>query len=605
MNKPMLIQRRKLELHLQSPWLSRSSLAAAFGIDAPLARNAAGEFIIPGPLLIGRLAEAFRHLDAAGARGFGDDLKQVFFHDSGNDDSTANDGRRSIFASDLIMQDTSSREKGQCVEANTPLPRSRIAIDPVAQSVSEGALQVIEQVANPRAPLTFIGELRLLGPKNIAEQTFDRIQKALNWITQLGAARTIGFGVKPSVTHLRTAKALNNPQFGRLTDVNCLRLRLKLHDPVCVGDKRSSANTYMSAPVIPGAAVKGALAYQILKSFGHGGSLVDTSPPGFEELAKHFSQLRITHGFPVQADDQIDQRPRRIPISWAVCDGILADHALLDQPDVPHLVRGKASRFVPDWKSEDWQEAKRQAHWSEPDTELRIRTQIDKKLRAAQEERLFAIGYRRPDTHDWSFDVSLDEEEAVRIQVFEQLLSALAGGLAALGRGGAFASLVSVTSVAEACSPENERVIMVLQTPTLLRRPGEDAKSAYAKAFRELEVTAELTAIFMTEELRGAKFLAKRLPDGTDYWPWLLTEPGSTFVFDRVTDADRSKLSSWARNGLSIPSDTLAFYGLTETVDLWKHCPWLPENGYGEVAFGPTGEVKAPEHAQALTGTGR
>lgn len=599
-----LVHRRKLTIALQAPWLTRSTLAGVFGIDAPLARNAKGQLYLPGTLVIGRIAEAFRHFATAGAPDFGADLRAVFGHTETDEFSTALGGRRRLFLGDLVL--------GESHSANHQT-RTRIAIDPLDSNVQQGALQVIEQAAAPGAEISFCGEFRLIGDHDAAEGIFRRALLALEWITQLGGDRTTGFGVVSAAKLTEAAPIKSAVGIESLGDKPArLRLRLRCCDPLCVGDRRTSANTYLSSAVIPGAAIKGALAQQILASIGKTGALSSLRPAELEALSENFSALRVSHGFPIEQPKAefggpLPVRPRRIPFSWAMCESTLADHALLDHPEQPHLINEQAAYFSPDWKTPTWTSANSMAGWSEPDTELRIRTQIDPQSRAAQENRLFAVGYRRPDTHDWLFDVDFVGDDPTRKLVFAQLLKALSEGLAALGRGGAFATLEAVEALPEPDRPEPGRVVMVLQTPALLRHPetvvGRDLITGYAAAFKTLGIQATLSAVFVREQMRGAQFMAKRLPDASAYRPWLLAEPGSTFVFDGASAQDCAQFAAWQISGLGIPAETLAFYGLGDSgSELWKHCPWLPENGYGEVAFGSTGAVVAPDNATVVEG---
>jgi hypothetical protein len=582
-----MIHRRKLTITLKAPWMTQGNLVGTFGIDAPLARTAEGTLCLPGTLIIGKLAEGFRQLAALGAGQYGADLASVFAHEGAGDNAakTAREGRRRIFIGDLMLVTPVTNSSGI---------RTRVAIDPVEGNASEGALQVMEAPLADGADAVFVGELRLIAPEADGKAILDRVERALSWIAQFGGERTIGFGVASAVK-LCESQAI--PKIGGAPTQERLRLRFKLHDLLCVGDLRTSSNTYMSAAVIPGGAIKGAIAHQILAGLGKTGSLNALKNGPFPNVAKHFSALRISHAFPVVKDCGNVDRPRRLPHSWAVANEVLHDQALLDDPSKPVLVANDVPNFSPDWKGRHWGMAENAVGWSEPATELRLRTQIDPDKRAAMESRLFAIGYRHHHTHDWVADVNFTGDDADREAVYEELLTVLGEGLAGIGRGGAFATVTCSEPPAQNPLPEAGRVIMTLQTPALLRCPVPEktgnVTDDYANAFTSLCLPGKLKAIFIREQLRGAAFMAEWM--GNAYQPWLLTEPGSVFVFEGVTDV--APFEALLKTGLGIPAKTLGFYGLKQNDQLWKKCPWLPENGYGEVAFGQTGTVGAPPEA--------
>ncbi len=73
-----MIHRRSLTITLSAPYLTRGNLIGLFGIDAPLARTTDNKLYLPGTLVIGKLAEAFRHLKEAGATEYGSELRQIF-----------------------------------------------------------------------------------------------------------------------------------------------------------------------------------------------------------------------------------------------------------------------------------------------------------------------------------------------------------------------------------------------------------------------------------------------------------------------------------------------------------------------------------------------
>ncbi|WP_298623105.1 hypothetical protein [uncultured Zoogloea sp.] len=64
------------------------------------------------------------------------------------------------------------------------------------------------------------------------------------------------------------------------------------------------------------------------------------------------------------------------------------------------------------------------------------------------------------------------------------------------------------------------------------------------------------------------------------YRPLVLTEPGSVFVLKVVDAAARPLLARWQRHGLPLPTKVAAEHG-----SAWQDHPYLPQNGYGEIAI--------------------
>ena len=98
-----------------------------------------------------------------------------------------------------------------------------------------------------------------------------------------------------------------------------------------------------------------------------------------------------------------------------------------------------------------------------------------------------------------------------------------------------------------------------------------------------------LVSYFQRCTLAGGKYFQQRfLGTKRPYRPYLLSNAGSTFLLKpangREDDAQEC-LKRWARKGLPLAASVRAFYAIPDEWDQqWRHCPYLPENGYGEVA---------------------
>ncbi len=504
--------------------------------------------------------------------------------------------RRRISIGDLAAHKTDEAGKS----------RTRIAIEPSAGVVDEGALQTIEQPFLPGTQIAFSGHLRVTAPAKDAEAFIGRVAKGLAWITQFGALRSVGYGIAKDA---RLSKPDPYPAVASVASfagASRVALRLTMCDPFCVGETRIAPNAYMSAPFIPGGAIKGAIANQILAGHGRKGFLSDPAnqaalPALLRPLAAAFSNLRVSHALPAPTGAPF-RRPNCVPLSLAHCNGRYVDCAGFAEPWKAALVDGVAPEFVDGWKSTVREEIEKRMGISEPETDLRIRTKIDEELRAAEETKLFAVGYRRPDTHDFlAFfdlpDLPPKDQDAIAAGLTEVLRYGLGG----LGRGGAhgFAHLEAWERPKPLAA--QGRLILTLQTAAPLRKPEPgrtgDVTEAYRAAFAALGlgVAYDLKAVFLQESLRGGGFMARRLPQGVaSYAPWLMTRAGSVFAFDlrdRVApddpraEAERKTIHGWLTWGLPVPPPVLAFHGMgAADPELYRYCPYLRENGYGEIA---------------------
>nr|WP_294528795.1 RAMP superfamily CRISPR-associated protein [uncultured Rhodopila sp.] len=585
-----MIGRRRIAFKLAGPVLSRSTAIGAFGVDTPAARRS-GTLYLPGTLVLGRIKDAFRILaqvDADYAAAL------ALWFGAMDDTKTGAPRRRRLFISDLTFQ-----------TVGASATRPRVAIDPLSGAVLEGAIQIVESPFAIGETVTCEGDVRLLGQAREIEAFWPLLLKAMSWITQLGSLRTVGYGriKRPSLLSEADPQPPEPP-----AACDRLRIVLDVRDPLCVGEKRNDRNTYASSDVIPGGAIKGTLAAMILADIGaqHSDGTVEQADKSV--LGRNFSRLRFTHAVPVpRTADGLPPRPSRIPHSWVrapACDAagqpldhdIFYDAARAAKPEAAHTVGGIAPRFSPDWKRDAWTAAEKLIGWSAPDTELRVRTAIDETLRSAKANQLFAIECVVTTGHLWVGEIDLsaipDDE---RVAVARALNGHVAHGIIGLGRTGSFA-LVGLEPAAEHPEPatdEHGRVSLVLQSAALLRQPAPsgDVTEAYGQAFRALGADSAgltLAAIFVRERLAGAGFMATRFfRDGRTYQPYLLTEPGSTFVFNVETGrrADAlARIAGWERSGLDIPAPTRDAYGLPDDASLWQVCPYVRENGYAEVA---------------------
>ncbi len=580
-----------LSITVKGPVLTRATAAGHYGVDAPIARlSTDNRPYLPGTHVLGKARHALDHLLKVQAAGPGgrtplrsDALQWFGFVKTGADgkdiygDETEGLGhRRQIFCSDLV--------------ASTAAPlalRTRITIDDDIGATEDGMLQTLETPYASGEMVPFAGVLRMMGSDVDIAAMETALRLALNWTTQFGGLRTVGFGRSAAVA----IKALPPPSAVTLSvsNLSYIPLCLRFCDPLTIGERRNASNIYNTSDVVPGGAIKGALAALILAGKGSGGhKLADTT--GTSKLAQHFSHIRITHLFPAAMDAR--QRPTVRPLSLvatAADPSEIKDVALIADSGT---IGGAAPAFAIDWKPKHKAAANGlpDLAWSDVQRNMVVRTSIEMTELSAETSMLYAQQHCEIDRHVWigSIDLRAVPPED-RETVAEELSAALAGGLPGVGRSQSYAMVEP-----SAPAPSNLwqlqadcNIVLTLQTPALLRVPdGGDYKSAiHALSGGALAYVCH----FATERLSGAAFMNHRYFKGKTYKPWLLTEFGSVFVVRATgdTNAATACIRCWLDHGLPIPTATRAFYGLDTTNDeaeLWQACPYIRHNGYGEVA---------------------
>ena len=572
----------ELALTLKAPILTRSTAIGGFGIDAPAARTSDGRFYLPGTLVLGKIRHALGQLKnvaaAAGQSNVFDPDMDAWF--GGGEDGRDEDAkRRRIFVGDLIADDT-----GQAKAT-----RTRIAIDPIREAASEGALQVLECPWHPGTDVVFRGKVRLRGPSSDIDAFAQQVKKALQWTTQFGGLRSIGFGetVEVALNPRSPAEAAVQPKL----ESDRMRLALWFDEPFCIVGARSSKNYYRSDDVVPGGVVKGALSTQI-----------GDSGRDYHSLAKNLATLHFGHCFPAALADPDERthladtwhadgfswltRPSQAPASLVETHGDIADVAFIDGPV---LIDDQAPAFMVDWKQSAFSKLTGLTKWVAPGRALRVRTAIDPTELRALSGALFAYDMVETDLHIWVGDIDLgavpaSERQAVR----EELCEALSSGLTGIGRSAAFADVLFDAPTAGATNPvvelEGDIAAVTLQTPTLLRGSNQN----YEEAFDALTNGAmELVRGFWRERLSGADFMANRYFRGRRYQPFLLTEPGSVFVLKL---REQEKAEAWLKDALrfgvplSDPVRSTYEFGAAPEAELWQMCPYLRQNGYGEIS---------------------
>ncbi len=571
----------QVRLTLVGPIISHSSSIGGYGIDAVMARtrDAAGidRFYLAGTLVKGLLGEAWQELGHHGWR-------DSYLGEISDNQNLPNRG--CIFLTDFIDRATPTG-------GLRTLYRNQI--DSFTGSVTRGMFQILEAPWKSGEDVHFEGTVRLIAEsQEKAAEMRSAIERGLHWITAAGGDRTAGFGRVKEIwcgplesIQVKLPSVASSPEW---------LLDLTFDQPFCLAVRPVADNIFESDTVIPGGAIKGILAEAI-------------TGPGFEELKGNLHAVRFAHAFPASSTGA---RPERVPLSvvrYKHDEEKCFYNVVLSQNEA--LSNGEEPMFQIDWKNDPVTE---HCGWPSLDTELRVRTKIDDVTRRAEDANLFAYrmivphGYKVGDTVEnrvWRSRISLDKvPEGARPIVAEQLRILLGAGLCGLGKTKAWAR---PTIQAAKPLPYRERpdrlFIVTLQTPALLcdprdLAPDENAAgfatveamhAAYEKAWNDLSGgVLELSHYFHQNSLAGGGYMRHRFQYKEQYRPYLLTDPGSVFVFQVKDESTARQLAEvWLRDGLPIRGAIRDFYHLAglDPSRWWQRCPYLPENGFAEVAI--------------------
>jgi hypothetical protein len=323
----------------------------------------------------------------------------------------------------------------------------------------------------------------------------------------------------------------------------------------------------------------------------------------YPHVREHLAAIRITHAFPSAGS----ARPLVTPLSLVKKRGAsdFVDAALAGGP---FLLDGEAPEFAVDWKDRSMVDAA--FGWPKLSRELRVRTQIDPQALRADDDRLFAYELIVPGDCRWLADLILPDLSSTELaSLCAELEDLFVRPLEGLGKTKARAEigLLPAVRVNRPLAPVRDHWLVTLQTPALLCDPdrlvgtkatASDLWSVYADAWNDL-LGGKLCLVdyFASQSLAGGAYLYKRFQHPAPYRPYLLTDAGSLFVL-RTADGNAAGiadlLDAWLCDGLPLPDWAKKRFARNgEPGDHWRNCPYIPQNGYGEIA------VNLPVHTDS------
>jgi hypothetical protein len=570
----------EIKLTLIAPFLTKSTDVGAFGLDYPLARNEDGKFFFPKKLIKGCLKQAWNEIanvpntfnSAEVEKWLGKKSK----FENEEDLTTVEPVRGKIYFSDFITNQTGD-------DSTT----TRISIDNDRGAVDEGALLIIESPFEPQTEVGFDGKIIYFAEDDDQQTIKNRILKGLKWITNLGALENINFGRLEKVALVNEASDDVKTNISLSTGENYLDLIITPQEPFCISKRRTTANLFESEIFIPGGAIKGTLA-ETLK-------LIGSNETEFAELRDNLHLIRFTHAFP----SKNNKRPQVVPLSFVK---IKSDKGETDftkkYKDVWEkkdavLIHSEAPAFSVDWK--DSSDIEQEFGWEKLQTILSVQTAIENNK--AKGGDLYGYEKINPKGFQWlgRIDLSRIEDEVLRTIVEGQLRCVFAQDLFGLGKTKALAKAEVLdentikNKFDKSIKAPAKTFIITLQTPFLLCDPrnlnessgNTELRKSYKETWEKLFGNSiTLRHFFASQSLAGGEYLYKRFQADKPYNPFILTDAGSVFVFDVNDETEANKkVDDWLKHGLSLPDWAKKLYG-----NNWETCPFLPENGYGEIS---------------------
>ncbi len=591
-----------INLSISGPLLCSGTSSLAWGVDKTFDRDYLGRPYIDRSHFKGKLREAFEELNLP--------YTDVLFGKEGD----WNNGL--LYFSDFRLVDSNLES-----QLKTPSEKklTRIKINPRGV-VETGALAVLEnpfpgclEPSGKEKCYEWIGRIEYIisddssgGEEKRASEVYKNILIALKWITAFGSEKSIGFGRLQMINaQLRTEKIdisdlikKEKQQATISKSNNIFTLSIEAQEPLLLGDLKIETNYQETRDYISGAMVKAALAQTLnILSGVNKPAITPVNGTGrvskvFPILAKYFSRIRFTHAYPSLENNK---RPAAIPFSVIKLGN---RHVDVCWHEVPPDNLEAVPVFQIDWKDDDFPAG---FDWAFLRRFYKTRTAIDDELRRADEGSLFTYQYVCPEDENghkiyWVGGVYLDSIDPGDIP---DLVSELKVALKFMNYIGKRAGRIKAQLYEGEPEPYkkdsiqfiNDRVIIVLQSDALMINPfdllekqtGEKLKELYDNYWKDVsDNSLSLSHFFARQKLRAPY----RFKTGMDkeYYPFFLTEAGSVFVL-KVDKKDEvnSLLTNWKQRGLPIPGWARKKYG----EEVWKQCPYVPENGYGEVLINP------------------
>lgn len=612
----------KVELTVRAPFISAGGADGVRGLNKLFIRGSDGKIAVNGSHIKGKLREAIKELIEKHAISESFGIIDLFGPEKKNTTKTLPDAQGSdasnnhrkkgrLRFSDFIVISPSMQAECQANQKRL----TKVRINSTTGTSKEQCLQMVENIFDSGTPVTLSGTISFFAETEEANSTAETLVTGLKWITALGGSKGSGFGRLERVTaSVSTSETVSAPALH--AEQREFDIHLEFLDDLLIGGIKKASYFVESETVIPGGAIKGSLARFLNRLCGTMpdwmaidmlNSAVSTQ---FPLLAEHFSRIRCAHAFPVSIES--GHRPVAIPFSAVTVkkDKEVYDVALLDRASLD--THSRIPSFQINWKSGD--ETRREFGWVMPEIINKTRTAIHEKFKRAEDESLYTFQYLTPfqpreaghgeclKKIKWITTIRLPELDSEKQkQLADEFFDAINQGWQYLGKRDARFCFSAHEPEPhsfherfeeEALERYDGQAIVVLQTDALMfdgktlaesERAYPDLRRSYMNFWHEVtEGSCVMKRFFARQKFAGG-YQAKydyQLHD--HYYPYILTEAGSVFVLDikELEKADNI-LKRLRLSGLPLPSDITNL--IPDDTEAWRKCPFVPENGYGEI----------------------
>jgi hypothetical protein len=619
-----------LDITVVGPVLTKGAEPGDPGLDAVTLRAPDGSLVINGKHIHGRCRHAAQEIvDLSKDADLSQWIEGALGPDSTKDASERdqhNPERKPVRAA-------VSFEELRCFATKNRTTNERdfrLEKDELTEAGKDQMLAVFERAAEHGEPLHFVGKVRIVcSSEQDGKRHHAILLRALRWLTNIGGEIGVGYGGIQSVS-LKPCETAPGAKVSPLEGVipRTVDLELAFAEPFCLAKSQLDENIFLCLDFVPGNALAGA----IKRALGD----VDPQMERFEHLRRQFDVIRFRHAFPMPRCSKT--RPIPSPLSWVsigpkdaptIFDAALIGEPALFKKDAVEVEY--VPNFQPDWKGKDFAIVREASRWGRVEKELRMYTEIDRGTGVAMDERLYAYELVRPDRQlkngerekvTWQAAIDLPDED--RFAIVQELCALLNEAPLLFGKTDARCT-VSMHAHPDGADLKPHEVdyttdywIVTLATDALLldiehlAGAGQpELELAYRDAWEEIgkqtleqvrkcnpipcESPIGLHHYFSQEKMVGGGYLHHRFRGAVEpYAPYLITGAGSVFVLSSKPESRKDVQDLFRKlleKGLPLRDWVKKFTRSGKPGDDWRNCPFIPQNGYGEIVVNHQAQI--------------
>lgn len=586
-------RRFRVTIPVIAPFMFAAAGIGRVGVDVECLRDGSGLPLLPGDHVRGHLRHAASAL-FANEPGF---VRALFGETSAPRGLKAGEQdipeRGALLVGDFRVAD-------KAMQAGTWLYH-RVKLDDETGAAEDGALQVMALAAPPGQIVFFEGTIVFKATGGWEKQWCEATLRSLLTLCHaIGGQKSSGFG---EIHHDGIVVAtLDDAAFAAPpTAVQKMRsgqdrfeIDVAFDQAILVNAIRHATNVVTGQTVVPGGAIKGALAEALM-------AMIASKPSGFG-IPAALSALHISHAWPLVDGKCAD---RALPLAYGLTFQTSAgagapEHdakgaLCFTQDHVRELAKTGPVVFQPDWKDEDLARRRFSRPTSKCFVTERGRVAIGEDG-VAQEGQLFITRLVETDNRLWRLRLDFGQvDEATKSEFKTKVADILAGGLDGIGRTGARMTVRDARACPPVATASAGTVRIILETPAILTDTLENDAvwlaqyEAYFKAVLGSGVT-DLKAVAqrrLAGDYYGFRF--KPYADKSWYVPFEVTQAGA--CFEMTLDEKAAKaLNNCLRHGLPPRID-----GRVLEAEDWRLCPFMNQNGFGEISLLPEPNLQPVE----------